>query len=224
MGVKREIFMKETWLDKNRNIVVILVSVVAVIGAGLFYLQRPASTPIEIIPAQATTASAPTATPQPTATFTPAPLRVYVTGAVAKSDVYILAPGSIVKDAIQAAGGLTSEADPERINQALELKDQQQIHVPRKDEANPPPPIQGGQDNPTNNSNNPAPVQGDLININTATLEQLDTLPGIGPAIAQRIIDYRETVGAFASIEEITQVSGIGDATFAKIKTLITVE
>jgi competence protein ComEA len=60
--------------------------------------------------------------------------------------------------------------------------------------------------------------------LNTATLEQLDALPGIGPAIGQRVIDYRETAGGFTSVEEITQVSGIGDSTFAKIKGLITVE
>ena len=216
--------MKDTWLDKNRNSIAILISAIAVIGAGLFYFQRPTQTPIEIISGQATATSAPTATPQPAATPTPASLRVYVTGAVAKSDVYVLEPGSIVKDAIQAAGGLTVEADPERINQALELKDQQQIHVPRKDEANPPPPIQGGQDSTVDNSNHTEPTGTSLININTATPEQLDTLPGIGPAIAQRIIDYRENIGAFASIEEITQVSGIGESTFAKIRALITTD
>jgi competence protein ComEA len=65
---------------------------------------------------------------------------------------------------------------------------------------------------------------GGLININTATLEQLDSLPGIGPAIAQRIIDYREKVGGFKAAEEITEVSGIGEATLAKIKDLIAIQ
>lgn len=68
------------------------------------------------------------------------------------------------------------------------------------------------------------PAAGGLINLNTATLEQLDSLPGIGPAIAQRIIDYRASVGGFKAVEEITEVSGIGDATLAKIKDLVTVQ
>lgn len=219
--------MNESWLDKNRNIIFIALSLVAVGGAGIFYLRQPAQDPIEIVPAQSTATSAPTSTPVPSPTPTPAPVRVYVTGAVANSDVYFLPAGSIVKDAIEAAGGFTPEADAERINQALELKDQQQIHVPRQGQENPPPPVQGGQETTSAQSSEPAggnaaPV-GEPINLNTATLEQLDTLPGIGPAIGRRIIEYRESVGGFTSIEEITQVSGIGDATFAKIKGLITV-
>jgi competence protein ComEA len=152
---------------------------------------------------------------------------VYVTGAVVNVDVYYLPAGSIIKDAIQAAGGLTAEADRERINLALELKDQQQIHVPHLDEEEPPPPVQGGEDDSGTlfvpNSLAPTTNTG-LININVATLEELDTLPGIGPAIGRRIIDYREQIGGFNSIEAITEVSGIGEATFAKIEALITVD
>jgi competence protein ComEA len=163
-------------------------------------------------------------------------VRVYITGAVAHSDVYFLPAGSIIKDAVAAAGGFTPDANPERINQALELQDQQQIHVPRQGDENPPPPVQGGFSEEANgsqgdsaNSRTPlvtggAAANGDLINLNTATLEQLDSLPGVGPAIAQRIIDYRESVGSFKGVEEITEVSGIGEATLAKIKDLITVQ
>ena len=135
-------------------------------------------------------------------------------------------PGSIIKDAINAAGGFTPDANQAGINLAQELKDQQQIHVPRIGEENALPPVQDGQQAPPpveNDSGDGAPTVGQLINLNTATLEQLDTLPGIGPAIAQRIIDYRESSGGFISIEEITLVSGIGEATFAKIKDLVTV-
>jgi len=219
--------MNGTWLDRNRNIVFIILSVAALSGVGVFYLRQPAQNPIEILPLEASATPLPTLTPSPPPTPTAAPVRVYITGAVANSDVYFLPQGSIIKDAIAAAGGLTVDADPERINQALELKDQQQIHIPRLGEENPPPPVQGGQDNlhrsEENNSDAPPPTNG-LVNLNTATLEQLDTLPGIGPVIGQRIIDYRESVGKFTTIEEITQVSGIGEATFAKIKDLITVE
>lgn len=223
--------MNSTWLDQHRSLVFGVLSLLAVGGAGIFYWNQPADTPIEILPVEAAepTAAEAASTPTPTPTATPAPVRVYVTGAVAHSDVYFLPAGSIIKDVIEAAGGLTEEADPERINQALELQDQQQIHIPRRDEASPPPPVQGGAVVAVagSRSSGSVPISvpdgGGLVNLNTATLEQLDSLPGVGPAIAQRIIDYRDSVGSFASIDEITQVSGIGPATFEKIKALITV-
>jgi len=219
--------MNGSWLDRNRNLVFVSLLFIAAGGAGIFYLRQPAQSAVEIRPVEEATA---TAVPTPSPSPTPAPVRVYVTGAVVNSDVYFLSAGSIIKDAIAAAGGFTPEADREQINQALELQDQQQIHVPRQDEENAPPPVQGGlsQGEPGSNqgsgSSQAAPVAGGLININTATVEQLDSLPSIGPAIAQRIIDYRENVGGFKAVEQITEVSGIGDATLAKIKDLITVE
>ena len=208
-------------LDRNRHIIFIALLFIAFGGAGIFYLRQPTPTPIEILPVDETTATA-TSAPTSAPTATPAPVRVYVTGAVAHSDVYFLPQGSIIKDAILAAGGLTPDADLERINQALELKDQQQIHVPRIGEANAPPSVQGGDSNNDDVGN--SPVSGEVININTATLEELDSLPGIGPGIGQRIIDYRESIGGFKKVEEITQVSGIGQATLAKIEDRITVE
>jgi competence protein ComEA len=142
---------------------------------------------------------------------------------VVNSDVYFLPAGSIVKDAIVAAGGLTQKADRERINQALELQDQQQIHVPRLGEGDSPPPIQGGPATaPTKNTASAGPDS--LINLNTASLEELDSLPGIGPAIAGRIIDYRENNGNFKTVDEITHVSGIGEGTLAKFKGNVTVK
>lgn len=228
----------QTWLDRNRGIVFGLFSTLAIVGAAVFYWRLPSQTPIEIIPADAgnptptallaTEAVTPTDTPAPTPT--PAPLRVYVTGAVAQSDVFYLRPGSIVKDAVEAAGGFTADADRTRINLALELQDQQQIHVPAIDEASPPPVVQGGVVQPAVMPAAAPPTgeqmasSGGLINLNNATVEQLDTLPGIGPAIAQRIIEYRDSIGGFTAIDQITQVSGIGDATFAKISGLITIE
>lgn len=220
--------MNDSWLDRHRNMVFGFISVLAVGGLAAFFFWQPADQPIDITPPEATATPAPSPTPPPEATPTPPPLRVYVTGAVANSDVYVLPPGSIIKDAIQAAGGFATDANPEQINLALELKDQQQIHVPRTGEENPPPPVQGGRQNADTGSSDStgqsAPAVTQAININTATLEQLDTLPGIGPAIAKRIVEHRESIGPFATVEDITQVSGIGEATFAKIKALITVE
>ena len=213
--------MDTSWLERNRKTIFVALLLATIGGVGGFYLRQPAQEPIAIVPAEATV----TPTPLPPPSPTPGRVRVYVTGAVSNSDVYILPEGSIIKDAILAAGGFTDEADLERINQALELQDQQQIHVPRLNEENPPPPVQGGEVNsqPGKNDSSDPSVEG-VININTATLEQLDLLPGVGPVIAQRIIDYRESIGSFPSIEAITEVSGIGEATFAKIKERISVE
>lgn len=214
--------MNKSWLDRNRQVVFVALLVTAIGGAGLFYFRQPAAEPVEIH----TPEPSATIPPPVIATPTPAPVRVYVTGAVTNPDVYFLPQGCIIKDAILAAGGVTAEADLERINQALELRDQQQIHVPRRNEENPPPPVQGGvndeaaEDIPEGSKGE----GGNRININTASLEELDSLPGIGPAIGQRIIDYRNNVGGFKSVEEITQVSGIGEATLAKIRDQIVVE
>jgi competence protein ComEA len=126
--------------------------------------------------------------------------------------VYALPLNAIVKDAIAAAGGPTDEADLDRINLATRLSDQMQVYVTRKGEAAPPPP--GGSP--------PDGVTG-KININTASVEKLDKLPGIGPAIASAIVDYRTQNGPFKTIEDINAVKGIGDALFEKIKDQITV-
>lgn len=163
----------------------------------------------------------PPPTVAPTAPPTLAPVRVYVSGAVATPGVYTLPPKSLVDDAVKAAGGATSEADLDRINLAQEVRDQEQIHVPRKGEAEqvqPMLPAPGGE------PATPVTPTGKRININTATLAELDSLPKIGPSIAQRIIDYRAKNGPFKKIEDIKNVSGIGDATFEALKDSITVE
>jgi competence protein ComEA len=212
--------MNGTWLDRNRHIVFVILVIITLAGATVFYLWRPAQTPVEIVSAE----TLPTPLLDPTPTPTPAPVRVYVTGAVVNSDVYFLPQGSIVKDAVLAAGGFTLDADKERINQALELKDQQQIHVPCIGEENVLPPVQDGLSNESGGGNGSSLFSANPINLNTASLEALDSLPGIGPAIAGRIIDYRENHGGFKTVEEITEVSGIGQATLAKIKDIVTVE
>lgn len=229
--------MNGTWLDRHRGFVFAILAGLSIAGAIWFYWRQPAQLPVEIVPPSAAAAAGaitPTVMPPtPTAvmpTATPAPVRVYVTGAVVNSDVFFLPAGSIIKDAIVAAGGFTEEADREKINQALELQDQQQIHVPRLGEDNPPPPVQGGRSISAVEAG-PPPIAASagggggeqVINLNRATLEELDTLPGIGPAIAQRIIEFRESIGGFTAIEQITQVSGIGETTFNKIQHLIVV-
>jgi competence protein ComEA len=143
---------------------------------------------------------------------------VQVSGAVVYPGVYELPTGSRVRDAVQAAGGLTAEANASAINLAAPLEDGQSIVIQASASLDPPP-VQRG--NPLSVTIEPASAQ--LININTAALEELDELPDIGPVIAQRIVDYRTTNGPFVTIEEIMKVTGIGQVMFDKIKDLITV-
>jgi len=201
------------WLQRYRGYVLITLVYLLISGGMVLFLRRPAPPAIVII------TPTPTPPPEPTVTPTPAPLRVYVTGAVVHPDVYLLATGSIIRDALVAAGGATSDADLNRINLAQQVYDQQQIYVPRLGEENPPIPLPAPPPSTTSSSAQPT----GKVNINTATAEELDTLPGIGPAIAQRIIEYRQTNGPFQSIEEIKNVSGIGDKLFERLKALITV-
>jgi competence protein ComEA len=157
----------------------------------------------------------PPPTAAPTVPPTLAPVRVYVSGAANRPGIYALPPHSLVDDALKAAGGATTDADLDRINLALEVHDQQQIHVPRKGESVQP---------VSSAASEIAPESATRININTATLAELDKLPKIGPSIAQRIIDYRTKNGPFKKTEDLKNVSGIGDATFEALKDLITVE
>jgi len=159
-------------------------------------------------------------TPPPTSTSlpspTPAPIRVHVTGAVRHPDVYELPLGSIVQHAVEAAGGPTADADLDGINLAVELRDQQQVYVPCEGEKSPPPSVSGGASGSQGSG-------GELVNVNTATAEELETLPRIGPVTAERIIEYREANGPFATVEDIQDVPGIGPATFEGLRELIVV-
>ena len=148
-------------------------------------------------------------------------------------DVYELPPGSIIKDAIEAAGGVTSKDGLECINLALPVADSQHIYVPKRCEETPTvslptvpsvtvasSPPQPTMSPPTTPSVTLSVEAESKININTANQSELETLPGIGPSKAQDIIENRP----YSSIEGIKKVPGIGEATFQKIKDLITVD
>ncbi|MBK7216822.1 MAG: helix-hairpin-helix domain-containing protein [Candidatus Promineofilum sp.] len=163
---------------------------------------------------------------RPTApTASPGPLRVYVSGAVVNPAVYTLPPGSIVDDAVRAAGGLSADADPVAINLAGPLADGMQIYVPARVEGAPtPPPVSApvATADPGASRMGGVTIAG-LIDINLATQADLEMLPGIGPTTAANIIAHREANGPFATIEAIMDVPGIGEGKFAAMKDLITV-
>lgn len=192
-----------------KNILYSLIGVMAgfALAGLLFFIARaPAGEPIVLQPAP-----------------TKSPIAVHVIGAVPRPGLYEFAEGARVQDAIDAAGGLLSSGDTTSINLAALLEDGQQLNIPYKAGEEPAPfqtnepflPGATATEEPSENS--------DLININTASVEELDSLPGIGPTIAQRIVDYRDENGPFQSIEDILNVSGVGPSTYDQIKDLITV-
>jgi len=152
------------------------------------------------------------AAPHPTAAA--APLRVYVSGAVAQPGVITLPPASLLADALDAVGGATHDADLDSVNLAAPLTDNQHVLIPRRVATQQP----AAEAVPT-----PVPVEA-RVNINTASAAELETLPHIGPAMAQRIIAYRETHGPFAQIEDIQNVEGIGPTRYRDLAPLIVVE
>ena len=148
-----------------------------------------------------------------------AEITVYVTGVINKPGVVIVREGARMADAVKACGGLLPTADGEKVNMAQVLKDGQQVRVPEKAGAETAAAAKSGNANPAaKSSTSSKAVPSGPVNINTAGAEELDTLPGIGPAMAQRIIEFRETEGAFTAIEDIKKVKGIGEAKFEKMK------
>jgi len=175
------------------------------LGAGVLWLisRAPHGESIQLLPAPTTP-----------------PLVIYLTGAVTAPGVYSLPPGSRMADALDAAGGVTDQADAQNLNLAQVLTDGQRIQVPEKVF-------------PTQTSAPDAPARSiivpsilstpGLINVNIANQAELESLPEIGPHLAGEIIAYREANGPFETVDELLDVPGIGPATLEVIRDLVTV-
>ena len=135
-----------------------------------------------------------------------APVVVHVAGEVRAAGVYRLRAGTRVSDAVERAGGATRRADLSQVNLAAKVEDGRQILVPRRVKAS-------AAADPA-----AATAPGQPVNLNTATLEQLDALSGVGPVTAQKIIDYRDEHGGFGSVDELGEVAGIGDVRLASLR------
>ena len=150
---------------------------------------------------------------------------VHITGEVKNTGILVLKEEARIADAIESAGGATEEADLNKINLAYTLKDGQKIYIPNKeDEENIAYITEGSGNNVSVENGDESEMKEKIkININTASQAELEELPGIGEAIASRIIEYREENGTFNKIEDLLNVKGIGDAKFAEIKEYIVV-
>lgn len=198
------------WLDwfGLGRLVAVAVSVAAVAGGGWWLLHAPPPATESRLPfATATTSGV------PSTSLPPASLLVHVAGAVAAPGVLRLPEGARVFDAIAAAGGLAADADTDVLNLAAPLHDGDRVFVPRRGE---PVPAVVGPGSGSGSTSGP-------VNLNTATAEQLDSLPGVGPATAAAIVAHREQHGPFASVEELTDVRGIGPAKLDAMRPLVTV-
>jgi len=145
----------------------------------------------------------------------PALLVVHVAGAVRHPGLYRLREGSRVDDALRAAGGPLAKAATDLVNLAAQVADGQQIVVPRRDA------LAGGAAAAGGTAGVAAGAPAAPVHLNTATLAELDTLPGVGPSTAQKIADYREQHGGFRSVDELDAVPGIGPARLAELRPLV---
>lgn len=225
--------------DPGRRTVLALAAVVVVVALGVAVWllgHRPDAVPVSArvpsvagselapsgsAPAVRSSSSAASFSAAAAASSSSAALVVVdVAGKVRRPGVYRLPAGSRVDDAIRAAGGALRGVDLGALNLAAVLVDGQQVAVGRPAAAGPGPVATGGAPAPGAPSGGSA---GAPVNLNSATLEQLEGLPGIGPALGQRILDYRTEHGSFASVDDLNDVSGIGDVTFERLKPLVTV-
>ena len=201
--------IRERLAALSRGELIGLVALLAVTlgGAGLWYV-RSLPRPVEVT----TAPSGGTASTPISASPSPEVVVVDVAGWVRRPGVYEFTEGARVIDAIDAAGGARPGALLQALNLAAPLADGTQILVPREgQEGVAPPPVTGGA------------VAGGLINVNTAAATELEELPGVGEVIAQAIVDYRTENGSFTSVDQLLDVSGIGDATLENIRDLVTV-
>lgn len=218
----QEWFMRlRDWLEDHLNwkilgMVLLIVAVLAFCGGNAYQDWRAQGEGLTLVKESEDTTAADTSASEENAAAASGEVVVHVTGAVSAPGVYTLPSDARVDDAVRAAGA-TAEADLSQLNLAQKLADGQKITVPAIGSAS----TSAGEGTTTTPAD--ASSDGALVNINTASLEELETLPSIGEVRAQAIITYRETNGGFRTIEELQEVSGIGEKIFADVAPHITV-
>jgi competence protein ComEA len=205
----------------------VVAAVAAVVAAVGVWADRPVPEPVPALPLVAG-APAPPSVPGVLPVAPPAdagPIVVSVSGRVHRPGLVRLAPGSRVGDAVDAAGGATPDADLTGLNLAARIADGEQVVVGVPTPVTTPgaaagaAPAAGG----ASGGGGAGGAPGGRVDLNTATLEQLDQLPGVGPVTAQRILEWRNQNGRFGAVDQLQEVSGIGEARFATLRDLVTV-
>lgn len=194
--------------SRSELLLVVLLGA-AILGTGVLVIVRTSDPPAPQVQKIAAQKEVPEANPSPPAKK----LLVHVSGQVAAPGVYELPEGSRVQDAVAAAGGPAAESDANALNLAAVLVDGQKVTVPKPGEAVP-------AEGPAAAAETGAP--GGKVNLNSATVQQLEELPGVGPVLAQRIVAHR-TKSRFTSIRQLQEVSGFGPKKYEALKDLITV-
>lgn len=194
--------------SRSELLLVVLLGA-AILGTGVLVIVRTSDPPAPQVQKIAAQKEVPEANPSPPAKK----LLVHVSGQVAAPGVYELPEGSRVQDAVAAAGGPAAESDANALNLAAVLVDGQKVTVPKPGEAVP-------AEGPAAAAEMGAP--GGKVNLNSATVQQLEELPGVGPVLAQRIVAHR-TKSRFTSIRQLQEVSGFGPKKYEALKDLITV-
>ena len=204
-----------------RRVISTAVAVV-VVAVGAWWVVRVPPAPVESsISFTATSLADGVSVPIPTGAIPSLGIVVHVAGEVKNPGVYTLSNSARMIDAVLAAGGATARADLEVINLATPIMDSSQIYVPAKGAAErpvfarPQPGVNGVQ------STQSSPDTNGIVNINRASVTELDALPGVGPSTAQAIVDYRTTNGPFGSPEDLLNVKGIGPAKFDAMRKLV---
>jgi competence protein ComEA len=222
-------------LERPQLIGLVVIGAVIVAGVAFWYLRSlPSAVRVESVGAPRPAVSSLVAAPGDPGAAVPAPagavpsptsasIVVYVSGWVHNPGVYEFQAGDRVVDAIRAAGGAKDGADLDSVNLAQLLTDGEQVMIAKKGAASGlgGSTVSGGSG--TSGSSGSGGASGGIVNLNTASLEELESLPGIGPSLGQRILDYRTQHGPFRSVDDLLNVSGIGDKRLADLKPLVTV-
>ena len=203
--------MERFELSRNRAVVGAALLVAALFLAGRFLIGSGTATVEHTPPATAAPAGEIDAAPA-------AEVVIHVVGAVRRPGLYRVAHGSRIADAVRRAGGATRRADLSLVNLAAQVSDGSQIVVPRRV------PVAGTSASAVNGDaagGGAAAADGGPVHLNTATVEELDALPGVGPVTAQKIIDYREQHGAFSTVDDLDAIPGIGPARLEQLRELV---
>ena len=203
----------------REHIIVVAALLVGVVLITVHALGQSSATELPAPSPSAVSVPTTAVSPGPVASASRGPVRVHVLGAVVRPGVVSVPEGAIVQDVIEAAGGLVPGADPGELNLATPVKDGQQVIVgtsesPRGEVVDP------GGGSPAAGSTTAAGAG--LVNLNRATSQQLQELPGVGPVLAEAIIKWRTDNGSFTDVSQLRQVSGIGPKLFEKLSPLVT--